>query len=222
LRKLLLAVSQTFYVGLGALLGFEFLRKTSQSVLGGPGLEWLMIASTAILGLASAAIVVGLVHGAPGARLFSMLSKVRSQRLGGWLLAHRDRFVALDGHFSVALGLKWTQLIVPTVLLFVAWLCETFETWLILRILGIEIGFIEVWAFEPALSLLRHLVFFVPAGLGFQDVGYVAFLRAAGVEDALSRGSAFVVLKRAKELFWAAVGLGLLALMGRRGKEVRA
>lgn len=221
-RKLLLVVSQTFYIGLGVILGFSFLAQTSNAVLGGPGLEWLMVAAVVVLGLASVAIMFGLLRGAPGTRLHALLARIPSRRLSGWLERHQERFVALDRHFEVALGLKWTQLIGPTSFFLVAWIIETFETWLILRLLGVELTFIQVWAFEPALSLVRHLVFFVPAGLGFQDVGYVAFLKAAGVDDALGRGSAFVVLKRAKELFWAALGLGLLALLGRRGKEVRA
>jgi hypothetical protein len=221
-RKLLLVVSQTLYIGLGVALGFAFLKDTSTAVLGGPGLEWLMVAAVVILALASGAIMIGLLKGAPGSRLYTLLARIPSRRLGSWLIKHRDPFSALDQHFAIALGLKWTQLLGPTTLLLGAWIVETLETWLILRLLGVELSFIQVWAFEPALSLLRHLVFFVPAGLGFQDVGYVAFLKAAGVEDALGRGSAFVVLKRAKELFWAVLGLGLLALLGRRGKEVRA
>jgi uncharacterized membrane protein YbhN (UPF0104 family) len=51
----------------------------------------------------------------------------------------------------------------------------------------------------------------VPAGLGVQDVSYLAFLRALGVPDALNVAAAFLLLKRAKECFWAAVGYAILA-----------
>jgi uncharacterized membrane protein YbhN (UPF0104 family) len=58
--------------------------------------------------------------------------------------------------------------------------------------------------------LFRHVMFLLPAGLGAQDAGYVAFLAALGVPNPVSLGAAFVVLKRGKELLWAAVGYALL------------
>jgi uncharacterized membrane protein YbhN (UPF0104 family) len=60
-------------------------------------------------------------------------------------------------------------------------------------------------------SLVRNVVFVVPAGLGIQDAGYAACFGALGVPEAASLGAAFVLLKRGKELFWIALGYGLLA-----------
>jgi uncharacterized membrane protein YbhN (UPF0104 family) len=60
------------------------------------------------------------------------------------------------------------------------------------------------------------MVFFVPAGLGVQDLGYVAFLHASGVPEAAALGAAFVVLKRAKELAWVAAGWTILLAAGGR------
>jgi uncharacterized membrane protein YbhN (UPF0104 family) len=101
-------------------------------------------------------------------------------------------------------------LVLPALAIFAHWMLEAFETWLILRLLGAEVPFAVVWAFEPALSLLRHVLFFLPAGLGVQDAGYVFFLAALGIPDPLTTGAAFAILKRAKELVWAL--LGFLAL----------
>jgi len=58
-------------------------------------------------------------------------------------------------------------------------------------------------------TLLRSIAFMVPAGLGVQDAGYVAFLAAFGVPEAATVGVAFVLIKRAKELFWIAMGFVL-------------
>jgi uncharacterized membrane protein YbhN (UPF0104 family) len=67
------------------------------------------------------------------------------------------------------------------------------------------------------------MAFFVPAGLGVQDLGYFAFFSALGVPDAMGVGAAFVLLKRTKELFWVCVGytllFGLRVKIGRRGFE---
>ena len=51
--------------------------------------------------------------------------------------------------------------------------------------------------------------FFAPAGIGVQDVGYLAVLNAYGVPDANAIGPAFVVLKRMKELVFVAFGYAL-------------
>ena len=70
--------------------------------------------------------------------------------------------------------------------------------------------------FEAGLSLLRNLAFFAPGGLGVLDLGYMAYLGALGYPGAATVGAAFVLLKRAKDLFWIAIGYLLLLVL--RGK----
>jgi len=89
-------------------------------------------------------------------------------------------------------------------------LAESAETFVLLRLLGAEMGFAQVMAVEPLVSLLRALAFFVPAGLGVQDLGYVALLRLVGVPRAAAVGAGFVLLKRMKELVWTTVGWSVL------------
>lgn len=71
-------------------------------------------------------------------------------------------------------------------------------------------------ALEVSASLVRNLVWMIPAGLGVQDLSYLTLLRALGVPDALNVAAAFLVLKRAKECFWPLVGYGLLAVQLRQ------
>jgi uncharacterized membrane protein YbhN (UPF0104 family) len=73
---------------------------------------------------------------------------------------------------------------------------------------------------ETALILVRALAVPVPAGLGVQDAGYVLCLRALGVPDATTVGTAFVLLKRGKDLFWVVLGFVLLGLGRRRGETL--
>jgi uncharacterized membrane protein YbhN (UPF0104 family) len=58
-------------------------------------------------------------------------------------------------------------------------------------------------------SLLRSLVFVVPAGLGVQDAGYAVLLRALGVPDSVEVAAAFSLLKRGRELLWVGLGIAL-------------
>jgi uncharacterized membrane protein YbhN (UPF0104 family) len=101
-------------------------------------------------------------------------------------------------------------------MLLLGWLVESVETFVILRVLGAPLGFIEVFSFEAGLSLVRSLAFFAPAGVGVQDLGYIAFLQVVGLPDAGALAAAFVLLKRGKELVWVGVGYLLLLVTGVR------
>ena len=96
---------------------------------------------------------------------------------------------------------------------------EAGETWVLLKLLRMDLSFAAVLAFEPVVSFARSAAFFIPAGLGVQDAGYMAFLRQAGIPDAVNRAAAFVLLKRFKELFWIAVGWILLLANRSRAAE---
>ena len=96
------------------------------------------------------------------------------------------------------------------------WIIEGLESYVILRLLGAPLGVIEVLSFDAALSVVRSAAMFAPAGIGVQDVGYLAVLQAYGVPDAASLGPAFIVLKRLKEALWIAIGFVILARPGPR------
>jgi uncharacterized membrane protein YbhN (UPF0104 family) len=73
---------------------------------------------------------------------------------------------------------------------------------------------------ETTMSLIRAMLFILPAGLGVQDYGYVLFLKSFGVPDAESVGVAFVLIKRSKELIWIVVGYILMAMGGVKAEEL--
>jgi hypothetical protein len=111
--------------------------------------------------------------------------------------------------------------------MFGGWLLESLETLVILRVLGAPLspflgGYAEVIAFEAGLALVRHTAFFAPAGLGVQDLGYIAFFHALGMPEASTLGAAFVVLKRAKEIVWIVIGYLLLLTVHRSKKDAEA
>ncbi len=100
-----------------------------------------------------------------------------------------------------------------------AWLVESVETAIVLRIAGIPMPMTSVLAVEAALSLARSAVAFLPGGLGVQDLGYAAALGALGVPH--DRVAAFVLLKRAKELAWIGIGFAVSALVTRSSRAAR-
>jgi len=62
----------------------------------------------------------------------------------------------------------------------------------------------DALAIEAVVVLGRHLLVFLPAGLGVVELGYATFLVGTGAS--LDLCAAFVVMKRLREVSWAAVG----------------
>jgi uncharacterized protein (TIRG00374 family) len=178
----------------------------------GPLLPWL---------LAVVALVLWAI-GRFGPRVFTTsghaalrsLRRLPCRRLGLWTERHRQELhcsqralarLALRSHRERSMSLATFLLVL---------LAEVLETFTMLRLLGSSMGFAQVLAFDPVVSLARALCAVVPAGLGVQEAGYAAFLLAANEPDAAGVAAAFVVLKRLKDVFFGVVGI--LVLLGFR------
>lgn len=92
------------------------------------------------------------------------------------------------------------------------WFAEAVETFLILRLLGVHISPTDALLVESLLSTVRALVFFLPGGLGAQEVAAFFLFQLVGVSNAEASTTAWAFTKRSKEVFWivTAIGLGLV------------
>jgi glycosyltransferase 2 family protein len=143
------------------------------------------------------------------------------QTLRRWAARHRHQF-ADSGRILARINRgpdapAWTA----SLAFLLAFVSEAFESFVMLRLLGSPIGFVQVLSFDSAVGLARALVAFVPAGLGVQEAGYAAFLLGAGGPDAAGLVASFVVLKRLKEALYCALGLTLVACLRSSPGETR-
>lgn len=90
----------------------------------------------------------------------------------------------------------------------------SFEVWLALRLLGQPISPLAAIALEALGLSVRHFAFFVPAGLGVQEMGFVLFGRLLGVPP--DAAVALSLAKRVREL-----GYGIPALLSWQWAELR-
>jgi len=210
-RKYLLLASQAVYITGFALLGAPFLARASSGILGGPGLTEALVAVGGVVFAAAIGSAAFLRDGRIAERVRGALARLPLPALRERLEQSRGRFDQTDGELRKFFERPLLGASLPALPFLLAWVFEAVETYLILRLLGVDLPFEAVAALEVALSFLRHVTFLLPAGLGVQDLGYVAFLRALGAHDPLTMGAAFVLLKRAKEAAWALVGFSLLA-----------
>jgi hypothetical protein len=211
-RKWLLVSSQSVYVAVFGLLGFATLTRISPQVLGTTGLPQLVLAAALLLVLLALGGYSVLAQGRIASRMLAWLQRLPSAWLRTRLAPLGSRFERADGQlrtfFTSAGGApSWSWLA-----FLMGWLLEAADTLLILALLGVHLPWTTVGALEVSASFVRNVAFVVPAGLGVQDVSYLAFLRALDVPDALNVAAAFLLLKRCKECFWALCGYAVLAM----------
>jgi hypothetical protein len=219
LRKLLLVLAEAIFLGLGLVLGFDVYRSASEHFVKTGWLPW-MVGGVALSMLLAVAFAAGLLrHGRLSERVYRLLVHIGPAPARRWLEQRRQGFTSLDVHLQGALagGRAWVA--VSTSGFLGMWLTEAFETYLIANLLGVPFSFFQALAVEAMCSLIRALVFFVPAGLGFQDLSYTAFFAAFGVVHPASTGASFALLKRAKELIWVVLGYVVLAALPIRARQ---
>jgi uncharacterized membrane protein YbhN (UPF0104 family) len=216
-KKWLTMRSHGIYVAVSAVVGFAVLSRISRGVLGVPGLPFLVLVLACVPAALSLALEASLGRGAIVGRIHDALRRLPIARLRTWLDERRSGFANADTNLVRIVSDRGNSGR-ATLLYVLAWSIEAIETLVILRVLGANVGIVEVVSIEAGLSVVRSLAFFAPAGLGVQDVGYVACFAALGLPEAGALATAFVLIKRSKELLWVAIGYGVLfASSARRG-----
>jgi uncharacterized protein (TIRG00374 family) len=209
-RKFLVVVSHALVLVVTTLLAWPLLTRVSRATIGRGGLPWLLLGA----GLSMAALfsfgVTASIRGQVAQRLRLGLDRLFGRWLGSWLENHSLHFQRADSQMVDFFARAPAGLVLPMALSMLGWIVHGVESMLFLRVLGVRISLTAATVLEAALILVRSLAVPVPAGLGVQDLAYVLSLRALDIPDATTVGAAFVLLKRAKDLFYVLVGFVLL------------
>jgi uncharacterized membrane protein YbhN (UPF0104 family) len=171
----------------------------------------LCLGGALLTGVMGAALALALRRSTIASALGQRLARLPIPAVARWFRQREAELASLDGatrrHFALPLRARVGSLL-PFAL---EWFVEGLETLVILRCLGVHVGVPAALTLDATGSLLRAMVFFVPAGLGFQDAAQVLVLAGLGTNDPVATGTAFSVLKRTKEFFWIAIGSLLTA-----------
>jgi len=166
------------------------------------------------MGLLGWFLLASLRHAAIASRIAAWLQKIPIQRLRR-AIAERERgFAAIDSEARGFFAAPAARRLGPMAAFFCEWLMEGIETLIIVRCLGLPIPTGAVLTLDALGSLLRVIVFFLPAGLGVQDAAIILLLRQMGLPNPVAAGTALVLVKRAKELFWIVAGTVFLLIRG--------
>ncbi|MFZ4525055.1 MAG: lysylphosphatidylglycerol synthase transmembrane domain-containing protein [Chlorobium sp.] len=213
-RKLMLGVAQGLYTIIGSIAGFSLLQVVSVKMLGFEGLGYLMVGVGMVVFLLFLFFLLLLLNGKAAQNVHRILMLVPFKRLKSWLLVKESGFLDTDEELKSYRGSFAGKLVPALFIYLLAWSTLALESYIILRLMGIEISFLQVLTIDIALTMLRTLFFFIPSGLGVQDLGYLAFFQSIGMPDVLAYGGAFVLLRRFKELLWYAFGYGVMLFSG--------
>jgi hypothetical protein len=209
-RKWLVMRAHAAYIVVGAIGGFAALGESSRRLLGGGSLPWIVLASAAVPLGASWALGAGLLGRSTFTRLHAGVTRLPSRRVRRWADARRHEAVATDAQVArLRAARSFTR--AATLAFLGSWCLEALESALLLRLVGADVALSAVVAVEAGLSLVRSLAVVAPSGLGVVDVGYATVLPVIGGD--VTSAAAFVVLKRAKELAWVAVGYAILGTL---------
>lgn len=218
-RKWLVMRAHSLYIVTGVSLGAAILAGVSQRTLAGPWLPWAVGASAIVpLGL-SLALGAGF-RGRPAvARLQALLGKLPWERVRERVARWQAGAVRADeklARIGAARAPTWRA----CAAFFACWMIESIETAIIVRLVGGPLDLAFAMGAEVGVSMLRSIGNVAPAGLGVQDAGYAVLFEAMGLPPHTT--AAFVLLKRAKEVVWIAVGYALLWALRKPVADSRA
>ncbi|HEX3769882.1 MAG TPA: lysylphosphatidylglycerol synthase domain-containing protein [Polyangiaceae bacterium] len=215
-RKWLVMRAHATYIVLGTLCGSGVLVAMSERVMGNRWLPW-SVAASALVPLALSLGVGSQFRGSRSfERLRALIARLPWAAIRERAVRSRRSAAALDatmGRIGAQRAASWQA----TACFFGAWLFETAETCLLIRLVGGPLDLGLAMAVEVGISLLRSMANVAPAGLGVQDAGYAVVLQAMGLPAPTT--AAFVLVKRGKELVWIGVGYTILAWL-RRGRSL--
>jgi uncharacterized protein (TIRG00374 family) len=207
IAKLLISISQFFFVILGGTLALSHL-------LTRPDVLWPLVVVILAVGVLLTSLSYGLRIG-----LFTLLFraldrwKLTPSFMEGWRVHLRQLDETIVG-FSRRYP---SQLILSLGLHFMGWLLGTLEVLAIFYAVGIPISITEAIAVEALASVVKAAAFFIPGSLGVQDGGNVLLLAFFGYSSGL--GLTFSLVRRMRELLW--ISMGLLVLLRHYGWRSR-
>jgi len=104
--------------------------------------------------------------------------------------------------------------IASTAIHLLGWMASAFISWIVVRLIGAHVGYLDMVAIESALCAIRSAAVFVPSAMGVQEASYAMLMPLFGVGPEL--GVALSLLKRACNF-----AIGIPVLLSWQGLEGR-
>jgi uncharacterized membrane protein YbhN (UPF0104 family) len=214
LSKFSIIVGQICYVVLGVALSFTIINNASHSAFGTGHVGWLVLAVSIAMLVLMIALLAAMVWMQPLVRwLLPTVPTSKWRRRWNGFVAEAHAIEALIARAARRGG---GALMLSLLCAFIAWALNAVEAWLIVRWLGIDGTFMQLYAIDSVSCVIRMVLFVLPIGIGGQDWTITGLMMAHGFRDPVGASATLVTLKRGREFLVIAIGLVLLMLMPRR------
>ncbi|HWP35749.1 MAG TPA: lysylphosphatidylglycerol synthase domain-containing protein [Thermodesulfobacteriota bacterium] len=130
-----------------------------------------------------------------------------------WLAARAGTIAELDACVARLYREGRGRLYLSLVLFFAGWAVGIGETYLALVLMGLPADLPTAFALEALAGMAKGLLFVIPGSVGGQEGAHA--LLFAGFGYPLAAAIGYSVIRRVRELLWAALGLAILAREGR-------
>lgn len=139
----------------------------------------------------------------------------RVRVLGGWMAARHSLIQDVENMLLDFCHNRPAAFLVSFALNFLCHGAAVLEVWLILRLIGVPVGFFAALAMEALTKLVNVLGIFNPGNVGTYEGGNMLIARMFGMTGAI--GLTLGLARRMRGLFWGAVGA--ICLVGLTGAK---
>lgn len=165
-------------------------------------------------GLVAVVLLIGLVLGLalaaqrnrPLSRLFDLLMHIKA--VARLLRKQREAVARMDRNLAAFYGTHRGRFGTSALLHFGSRMLGVLETYLIVRLMGVDITFTAAFLLIALDAIVRMAFFFVPANIGTFEAGHAYLFHLLGMDPAVGLSAALI--KRLRRLLWVGVGLVLL------------
>ncbi|MCI4625776.1 MAG: flippase-like domain-containing protein [Candidatus Magnetoovum sp. WYHC-5] len=186
---------QVIFIILGLALILPFLPGLSQY-------RWWMFAAVLMAISVVVLLLMMLRYG-----FYTIAVKVLSQLkfTKKWFLEHKEKIHNIDKRIKEHTKERFTDLIYSIIWYTIAFATSVIEVWIILYFLGLQTNWLMLFGVEVLSVLIEAILFFVPMKMGTQEGGKMLIFKILSMDPV--KGLAMGVIRRARELFWATLGL---------------
>jgi len=221
-RRWMIGVAQVLFLAVAACGAAGLILKGANVLLPSLSLTWMTVAIVGLTAITIGGSAYFLLRDRVAEGAFRLMRALAPSFIRPRLDRHRSSFQKADACFQAISAGRKTVLFVVVLLLLSTWTTEALESFLVAQILGIHLTVAQVLMVEALLSIATLAAFFLPAGVGVKDVGYVALFNAIGIVVGAPQIALFVGTKRLINVIWIAIGFVVLLASGVRLSNIRA
>ena len=127
-------------------------------------------------------------------------------------LLWQNHAARIDAHLSCLYGRDAGDFTAASLYHFAGWALGAVEVYVLFALMGTDADWIDALIIETMIQPVTAAALVIPGVLGVREAGGVYLCRLLGIDD--SAGLTLMVLKRAREAVYNAIGLVVLARAG--------